>query len=99
MEPGINARTAQNVGTLTGCSLVTVNNWIWLGRLKAVRTQTGKIAAKERPLEFITCYVKENPNRLFRELKKAAKKHVEQFLINRQTATSLGNAYDFHSFI
>ena len=73
------ALTIRDIGTLTGYSIETVNNWIWLGRLKVVRTQSGKIVAKEWLLEFIACYVKDNPNRLSRELRKLAKTYVEQF--------------------
>ena len=72
------ALTPKDVRTITGYSSETVTNWIWLGRLKVVRTPSGKIVAKQWLIEFIASYTIENPNRLSQKHKMIAEAYIEQ---------------------
>ena len=73
------ALTPKDVRSITGYSSETVTNWIWLGWLKAVRTPSGKIVAKQWLIEFIASYTIENPNRLSQKHKMIAEAYIEQF--------------------
>lgn len=72
------ALTPKDVRTITGYSSETVTNWIWLDRLKVVRTPSGKIVAKQWLIEFIASYIIENPNRLSQKHKMIAEAYIEQ---------------------
>ena len=72
------ALTVKEIATLLGYSPETVSNWIWVGRLKAVRTPHGRIIAMDWLIEFIACYTIENPNRLSQKHKMIAEAYIEQ---------------------